>query len=65
MQANNCRKYRQSTIFWKRYKQESILPKAKLIHKYGIYFPNHANQTLEDTKFICKEFKKIAKPKFV
>ncbi len=54
-----------SQPFWKRYKQESILPKAKLIHKYGIYLPNHANQTLEDTKFICKEFKKVAKPKFV
>lgn len=53
-------------LFWKRnYKKKLKLPNSDLIHKFGIYLPNHANQSIEDTKFISKEFKKIAKIKLV
>ena len=53
-------------IFWKKnYKKKLELPNSDLVHKFGIYLPNHANQTVNDTKLISKEFKKIAKVKLV
>jgi len=52
-------------LFWKKNNKKTNLPNADIIHKYGIYLPNHANQTVEDTKYICKEFKKVAQIKLV
>lgn len=52
-------------LFWKKNNKKINLPNADIIHKYGIYLPNHANQTVEDTKYICKEFKKVAQIKLV
>ena len=49
----------------KKYKKKLELPNSDLVHKFGIYLPNHANQTVNDTKLISKEFKKIAKVKLV
>ena len=52
-------------LFWKKNNKKTNLPKADIIHKHGIYLPNHANQTEEDTKFICKEFKEVAQVKLL
>jgi CDP-6-deoxy-D-xylo-4-hexulose-3-dehydrase len=51
--------------FWKKKNKKAKLPNADVIHQYGIYLPNHANQSTDDTKFICKEFKKVAKVKSI
>ncbi len=51
--------------FWKNMHKKHNLPNANLIHQNGIYLPNHANQKVNDIKFICKEFKKVAKVKLV
>tara|TARA_B100001057_G_scaffold487053_1_gene569170 strand:- start:6781 stop:7956 length:1176 start_codon:yes stop_codon:yes gene_type:complete len=53
-------------IFWKKnFKSKMKLPNSDLVHKFGIYLPNHANQTVNDTKLISKEFKKIAEIKSI
>ena len=52
-------------LFWKKNNKKTNLPKADIIHKYGIYLPNHANQTEEDTKYISKELKEVAQIKLL
>ncbi len=52
-----------SQPFWKKkYNRNNKLPNADIIHNYGIYLPNHANQKIKDINFICNEFKKVAEP---
>ena len=49
--------------FWsKKIKNKPSLPNAEFIDKYGIYLPNHANLSSKDIDFICKNFKKYARP---
>ena len=38
------------------------LKNAKLVHRYGIYLPNHANLSSGDINYVTKEFKLVAKP---
>ena len=40
------------------------LKNSEFVDKYGLYLPNHANLNFKDIDFICKIFKKIAKPIF-
>ena len=40
------------------------LKNSEFVDKYGLYLPNHANLNFQDIDFICKIFKKIAKPIF-
>ena len=40
------------------------LKNSEFADKYGLYLPNHANLNFQDINFICKIFKKIAKPAF-
>jgi len=52
-------------LFCKKNYKKNKLPNVDIIHKYGIYLPNHSNQTIKDIKFITKEFKKVAKVKLL
>ena len=50
--------------FWKsKFINKYKLPNAEFIDKYGLYLPNHANLSLKDIDFICKNFILVAKPK--
>ena len=40
------------------------LKNSEFADKYGLYLPNHTNLNFQDINFICKIFKKIAKPAF-
>ena len=40
------------------------LKNSEFVDKYGLYLPNHANLNFQDIDFICKIFKRIAKPTF-
>lgn len=52
--------------FWKKnlVKRSFELPNAEFVDKYGIYMPNHAKLTPSDIKYICDNFKSVAKPIF-
>ena len=51
--------------FWKRKLiQKYKLPNAEFIDRHGLYLPNHANLTIKDIDFICKNFVLTAKPTF-
>ena len=43
---------------------KSNLKNSEFVDKHGLYLPNHANLNFKDIDFICKIFKKIAKPIF-
>ena len=38
------------------------LKNAKLVDRYGIYLPNHANLSSDDINYVTKEFKLVAEP---
>ena len=38
------------------------LVNAKLVDKYGIYLPNHANLSLKDINYVTDSFKSTAEP---
>ena len=38
------------------------LKNAKLVDRYGIYLPNHANLSSDDINYVSKEFKLVAVP---
>lgn len=48
-------------IFWKKISKKQKFPNAELIHKYGLYLPNHAKLAKEKIIYISKEFLKKAK----
>lgn len=48
-------------IFWKKISKKQKFHNAELIHKYGLYLPNHAKLADEDIIFISKQFLKKAK----
>jgi CDP-6-deoxy-D-xylo-4-hexulose-3-dehydrase len=50
--------------FWVKRFKTCKLKNADIIHKYGIYLPNHQNMTVHDIKYICKKFLEIAKPMY-
>ena len=51
--------------FWKKKTNtKNSLPNAEFINKYGLYLPNHANLSIEDIDFICKNFNISGKPIF-
>ena len=48
-------------IFWKKFSKKQKFRNAELIHKYGLYLPNHAKLVKESIIYISKEFLKKAK----
>ena len=49
-------------LFWKKLKKkQKRFYNAELIHKYGLYLPNHGNLNKKDIIYICEEFSKKAK----
>ena len=48
-------------IFWKKFSKKQKFPNAELIHKHGLYLPNHAKLVKEKIIYISKEFLKKAK----
>ena len=55
-------KYGATTIFKKIKFNKEDLKNAKLVDRYGIYLPNHANLSSDDINYVTKEFKLVADP---
>ena len=48
-------------LFWKKFSKKQKFHNAELIHKYGLYLPNHAKLNKKDIIYISKEFLRKAK----
>lgn len=51
-------------VWLKKYNKQKNLQNADVIHNHGIYLPIHYNIKDKDVEFVCKIFKKIARPIF-